>query len=511
MKNFYQDDIHLLRSVVEQLPTPVALFTGAELLITMVNEAMLKVWHKGKEIADNPFVIALPELQDCSFGKTLRKTIQSGKPCETGKYELHDSKNTSPSSYYNFFFKPLRNEDQVVWGILCTATNITELVRTQKELEGRQFSFLINSSHFISIGTAGGKAVYLNPAGRNLVGLDPDEDILKLESRDFYSASEYGRFREEVLPALLKNGKWSGLLHLKHFKTNEEIPCLAEIITIMDPDTGQMEGRGAIFRDLRPEIASKKALMESEKRLRHIVAQAPVPIAVLKEESLILEAANHAMLNLMGKTDAIIGKPLLEVLPELNEQIFPDLLKKVYDTGKPLDGSETLAYLERDGKLEKHYFNFAYAPFLDNDDDIPRIIMRYIDVTPQVNAKIELERNEKRFRSVALEGPIAAAVFIGKDLILDLANDAMLQLWGHNRSIIGKRLTDALPELHLSMSQVLTDVLETGRSSRLNQRNKSGNDPINGLDFLCKPLLDTNGKVYGVLQTAFDSTAHTNL
>jgi two-component system sensor histidine kinase VicK len=39
------------------------------------------------------------------------------------------------------------------------------------------------------------------------------------------------------------------------------------------------------------------------------------------------------------------------------------------------------------------------------------------------------------------------AVHVSEDAIIQSANDAMISVWGKDRSVIGKSLEDALPEL----------------------------------------------------------------
>ena len=41
----------------------------------------------------------------------------------------------------------------------------------------------------------------------------------------------------------------------------------------------------------------------------------------------------------------------------------------------------------------------------------------------------------------------ATAVHVGETAVIQTANDAMLRIWGKDRSIVGKSLEDALPEL----------------------------------------------------------------
>jgi len=41
----------------------------------------------------------------------------------------------------------------------------------------------------------------------------------------------------------------------------------------------------------------------------------------------------------------------------------------------------------------------------------------------------------------------ATAIYAGDDIIIQAANDAMIAFWGKDRSIIGKPLEEAVPEL----------------------------------------------------------------
>ncbi len=60
--------------------------------------------------------------------------------------------------------------------------------RLQKALDERQmFSALIeNSSDFIGIADPAGKPIYLNPAGRRMVGLSPDFPVEQVQIQDCY-------------------------------------------------------------------------------------------------------------------------------------------------------------------------------------------------------------------------------------------------------------------------------------------------------------------------------------
>ncbi len=57
----------------------------------------------------------------------------------------------------------------------------------------------------------------------------------------------------------------------------------------------------------------------------------------------------------------------------------------------------------------------------------------------------------------------ATAIYTSDDIVIELANDAMLKFWGKGREIIGMPLYDGVPELRgQPFKQMLQTVLQTG-------------------------------------------------
>jgi PAS domain S-box-containing protein len=129
-----------------------------------------------------------------------------------------------------------------------------------------------------------------------------------------------------------------------------------------------------------------------------LMAQAPVAISVIRGHNLVIESANSMMLDVWGKTTAIINKPLFEALPELKGQPFINLLYDVYATGKPQYGYEAKVLLIRNGIGERCYFNFVYQPITESDGLVSGIMVVATDVTEQVIARIKMEDAEERLR-----------------------------------------------------------------------------------------------------------------
>src|SRR5581483_11183764 len=91
--------------------------------------------------------------------------------------------------------------------------------------------------------------------------------------------------------------------------------------------------------------ARERELLEQteaeRKRLEHLLMQAPAVICVLTGPEHRFTLANRMYRELIGiGRGDIIGKSLLEALPEMASQGFNDLLDRVYSTGEPFIGRE---------------------------------------------------------------------------------------------------------------------------------------------------------------------------
>ena len=263
--------------------------------------------------------------------------------------------------------------------------------------------------------------------------------------------------------------------------------------------------------DITQQLQAQRDLQASEARFRNIVEQAPMAIGQLKGRDMVIEIGNEKIFELWGKDSSITGMRLIDALPELEGQPFTNLLEAVYDTGKPFYGNGILAKIIRQGHLQDVYLDFSYTPLRNGDNEITGIMLLAIDVTEQVLARQEIEKSEARFRGLIQEAPFAIAVYETAELIISVANEAMIQLWGKTPAVIGQNLANALPELEgQPFIQLLNTVYSTGQPYRTTEQ--SANLVVNGqlqtywFSFVYQPLADEDGKVYAILNMAVDIT-----
>jgi len=296
-------------------------------------------------------------------------------------------------------------------------------------------------------------------------------------------------------------------------------------------------------QELEARVVRRTAeLSRSENRLRFLLSDAPVAIAVFHGRELIIESANKKVLEVWGKPDHVIGLPLHVAVPELVGQDFLQILDNVYTTGKAFYGYEIKAMLERNGKLDEVYCNFVYQPLKDEAGAVNSIMLTASVVSEQVIARnkiqslneellaineelsksqellltsnLDLKTSENRLNKILSDLPAPVVVLTGPDQIISTTNQALLTFWQRTADeVLGRPMLEVFPELKNQVFPGLwKHVLETGlslqkREQKVVFRNKfNGEDRILYVDYFYQPLTDFAGRITAVLATVLDVT-----
>lgn len=263
--------------------------------------------------------------------------------------------------------------------------------------------------------------------------------------------------------------------------------------------------------DVTELVNAKFKVEHSEALFRQMIYDAPVAIGILRGRDHIIEDANDELLKIWRKSKAVIGLKLLDGLPEIADQPFPEILLKVYDSGVAHYGYETMARLEHNGVEGDFYFNFVYDPIFGQDGEVTGIMVVASEITLQVISKMEAARSEERFRNFMYDIPMATAYYETENIVISLANDEMLRFWGKDKSVIGKTVAEAIPELNVQPSiDILKEVYLTGITYHADQEEFqviiNGKQEKHWFSFTYKPIKDSNGKVYAIIHAAMDVT-----
>jgi len=252
---------------------------------------------------------------------------------------------------------------------------------------------------------------------------------------------------------------------------------------------------------------------ESLIKMNELFDDVPALIAILKGKDYVFEYTNELYKKSIKQSRDIIGLSLREAIPELEGQGIFEILDDVYNNGSVFKISEYHVRIDvkGDGNVIDMYFNLFYKPIRDENNSINGIFVHATEISELVNSKLATEKTKDEFENIIVNAPVAISLFVGKDMIIELANEKMISLWGKDTSVINKKLTDALPELKdQPFLNLLENVYQTGKKYHASEQKAILE--VNGkllpfwFDFTYQPLFNKQGKVYGILNMALDVT-----
>ncbi|MCF0069064.1 PAS domain-containing protein [Dyadobacter sp. CY261] len=134
-----------------------------------------------------------------------------------------------------------------------------------------------------------------------------------------------------------------------------------------------------------------------------------------------------------------------------------------------------------------------------------------MDISDRIESEQRLKVNEEHLRTLIEQAPVATALFVGRDMIIDIPNEAMLKVWGKGKAVIGKPLAEALPELKgQPFLEILDRIYRTGEAYSEQAARVDlvvdGRLQTSYYDYTYKPLTNANGEVYAILDMAVDVT-----
>lgn len=146
-------------------------------------------------------------------------------------------------------------------------------------------------------------------------------------------------------------------------------------------------------RDVSEQRQLLNELRVERARLAEVFRQAPSFLAVMRGPQHVFELVNDAYYGVIGHRE-VIGKPIVDALPEVRAQGFVELLDRVFATGVPFVGHEQGLLLARTPGVapEERFVDFVYQPLTEADGTRSGVVAHGSDVTEQVLARREVER-----------------------------------------------------------------------------------------------------------------------
>ena len=376
-----------------------------------------------------------------------------------------------------------------------------------KESEGRFRSMADASPVLIWTIDANGLSSYYNKTFRDFIGVSMDEDISDWGKIVHPEDVEYtfdtinaaiAEHRSYSLECRLlrADGQWRWVLA----QGNPNIGTNDEFLGFVGSSVDITE---------RKEAEAK--LKESEHRFHQMIFSSPSMIAILKGEDFIIEIANDAILEQLGKGKDIIGLPYLKAVPELEEQGFGEHLRQVYKTGIPYHAYEKPATLLYNGDEVTNYYNFIYQAQRNIDNEIVGIAIIATTVTSQAEFNLKIKESEQRFQNLVREATVGIVVLTGENMEVEIVNEAYSRIIDIKpEDLLGKPLFNVVPDAEEYYRPLLEKVRQTGEPLYLYDSPFSivvNDNRIEGfVHVVFQPYRDTQGKTLGVMGIHQDVT-----
>ncbi|MGZ6020215.1 MAG: PAS domain-containing protein [Phenylobacterium sp.] len=170
-----------------------------------------------------------------------------------------------------------------------------------------------------------------------------------------------------------------------------ELQQLKTIAYGPDPDA-PAQGEMDLFKRAQEITAVNDALAAETRGLRDLFMQTPSFMAVLMGHELRYAQANNAYLQLIGHRQ-VVGRTLEEALPEVIEQGFPELLRRVMaDNTAHIDHAASVLLQRTPGSpLDERFLDFIFQPIAGPDGEAVGVFVEGSDVTDRVM----VERQQK--------------------------------------------------------------------------------------------------------------------
>lgn len=402
---------------------------------------------------------------------------------------------------------PVKDQEGRTFAISIVVEEITDQKRAREALlesEQRFRSIAADAPAFIFIGNANAEIEYINNTWIQFTGFSPHEALgqawakithpddlqpsfdiytnavnqqrpYQYEMRQLGVDGQYHTILWRGIPRFMPDGKFLGIL-----------------------------GFGFDITDIKN---AQHALEQSERRFRQIIQSNIIPAFYWDLDKGIVDA-NNAFLHLLGYSfEEMIGKiNWLDVTPPGFEELDQKGVAELVANGHHLPFEKQ--YLHKSGRLVDVIVGSTAFDGTGNRQGITFVL----DITERKQLEGALRQAEERVRSFILQAPVAMGFYRGPELVVELANEALLKFWGKTAvAALNKPVFEAVPEAKGQGYEALFEqVIRTG------ERYTAYGSPVvlprNGklqtvyVDIVYEPYREADGTISGVVEVVNDVT-----
>ncbi|GAA4389070.1 PAS domain-containing sensor histidine kinase [Hymenobacter koreensis] len=426
--------------VLMQLPAYIAVYHGPEHIYQFVNPPYQSLFPH-RSFAGRPFREGIPEATALGVVALFDRVYQTGEPYYAREMEgWFDFRGTGEPEqvFLNLSLYPLRDAAGNVNGVLDFSYNVTEQVRARRQVEqlnqdlearvqarteeafALQADLLAAEQHQAELKTRLYQVFEQTPASIALLR-GPEhrfEYVNHAYQALFPGRALVGHPLAQALPDAVDQGFLAlldGVYRTGETFFGNELPLVIEQPDGRPPrqvyftftyqayhEAGQTAGVTIFAFDVTEQVRARQQREAERQQLHALFMEAPAPIVILDGPELVFQLVNPAYQRVFPGR-ALLGKPVLDALPEIEGTPVAESLRAVYETGDSFVAQELPLQLARhDGApLEELFFTFTYQARRNAQGDIDGVLVFAHEVTAQVQARRVVEARETSFRQLA--------------------------------------------------------------------------------------------------------------
>ena len=443
--------------VLAQTPAAVAVLLGPEHVVQSTNEMFLRLLGR-RDYVGRPAREGAPELESQGFLARMDEVYRTGVAYEGREAVLRwdrDGDGVLREGYFDFVYQPILDAAGAVEGLLVFGIDVTAQVRARRQVERAsrrteqlqaltaalagartldEVAAVVVANAVDAAGAASGALVMRvpgtdegvlcgargldaaiaerlqrfpisgpNPAARCLRTGEPQwlSDVTALRATFPELRAVWERMGTQAIATvpLLVEGLPLGAMTFTFDVPTPLAPADRTFFLALARQVGLALER---TRLLDAERAARAQAEAAEARLRDVVEQAPLAVAVLEGPEHVYTLVSPMYAASPGNGRPLLGRAVREAFPEVEGTGYFEAMDRVYASGEPFFAAERSVFLSRGGAEppEERFFNVGYQPLRDAAAQVYAIASVSYDITEHVLARREIE--------VAREGAEAA-------------------------------------------------------------------------------------------------------
>jgi two-component system sensor histidine kinase VicK len=209
---------------------------------------------------------------------------------------------------------------------------------------------------------------------------------------------------EDQLIPIYRNGHLEDVYWtFSYSRVNDESGKPGGVLVICNETTNKIKTLETIQESQRLVALAKAEAERQYDRLKRFFMEAPAGICILDGPDMVFEMINPSYQDLFPGRE-LLGKPLMEALPELQGQSIWGILQDVYYNDKTFEGNGLYVPLARhpNGPVEDRYFNFVYQTRHNINNEVNGILVFVFEVTDIILTRYNLEKAQDTLQSALL-------------------------------------------------------------------------------------------------------------